>query len=84
MLTDSDPKSQTARSVLTDDGARLYFTSGQNVWAYDTKTEAVSGPFLTEAVISGLGISQDGGRLFVAQKNGVVMTFNTTNVAASQ
>jgi len=84
MLIGSDSKIQTARNVLTKDGAKLYFTSGQNVWAYDTKTKTVSGPFLTEAFVSGLGVSSDGGRLFVAQKTGPLMTFDTTNVAASQ
>jgi hypothetical protein len=85
-LAKTDPQTQTARSVLSEDGTALYFTSGQGVWAYGTKAYTVNGPFRTEGAtgISGLGVSADGGRLFVAQKNGPVMTFDTAVVAASQ
>jgi hypothetical protein len=80
--TGLDPKTQTARSLLSPDGGRLYFTSGQNVWAYDTETRAVSGPFETEGPIAGLGLSSDGKRLFVASAEGLLAAFDTVSGVA--
>ena len=80
----ADTLTQTARSVISPDGATVYFTSGWDVWAYDTKARNVSGPFPTHAPLNGLGVSKDGQWLFVAQKDGRLMTFNTTAATASQ
>lgn len=72
-------QTQIARSLLSPDGTRLYFTSGKDVWAYDTKAKTVSGPFVTSGQVSGLGLSRDGARLYVAQVDGVLMAFDVTS-----
>ena len=74
-------QTQIARSLLSPDGARLYFTSGKDVWAYDTKAKTVSGPFVTDGQVSGLGLSRDGARLYVAQMDGALMAFDVVSGA---
>ncbi len=69
-------QTQVARSLLSPDGTRLYFTSGKDVWAYDTKAQTVSGLFVTDGQVSGLGLSRDGARLYVAQMDGSLIAFD--------
>ena len=53
-------------SILSKDGQMLYFSSGWDVWGYDTKSRQVSGPYLSNVQIRGMGLSGDGQRLYVA------------------
>ncbi|HKZ69465.1 MAG TPA: hypothetical protein VJ020_05260, partial [Anaerolineales bacterium] len=80
--TGFDPKIQTARGLLSPEGGIFYFTSGQNVWAYDTQANTVRGPFDFEGQIAGLGLSGDGKRLFVASAGGVLAAFDTLSGVA--
>ena len=74
-----DPQAPPARSVMSKDGQRLYFTSGQEVWAYDTRTGQVSGPYPVNALVLGLGVSGDGQRLYVTTANQPLLVFDTAS-----
>ncbi|MCI0692404.1 hypothetical protein L0337_10430, partial [candidate division KSB1 bacterium] len=41
-------------------------SSGWNVWGYNTASAEVSGPYLSEVQIRGLGLSGDEQQLYVA------------------
>lgn len=56
----------TNYSVVSQDGRMLYFSSGWNVWGYNTASAEVSGPYLSEVQIRGLGLSGDEQQLYVA------------------
>lgn len=71
--------SVVARSLLSSDGQTLYFTSGQNVWRYDTLQRTVTGPFETSGQISGLGLNPAGDRLLVAKMDGSLAALDTTS-----
>lgn len=70
-------KAQNARSLLSPDGSTLYFTSGQNIWVYDTKNRKVSGPFETSGLVTGFGVSRAGDRLYAAKDDGSLVAFDT-------
>jgi sugar lactone lactonase YvrE len=55
-----------AISALSTDGL-LYFTDGEDVWPYATKTGAVLSPYRVSGPIIGLGTNPDGKRLFVVR-----------------
>ncbi len=74
-----DPQSPTARSAVSRDGQKLYFTSGQDVWAYDTKAGTVSSPYAVNTPVLGLGVSGDGQRLFVASADQPLRVFDTAS-----
>jgi len=74
-----DPQSPTARSAISRDGQKLYFTSGQDVWAYDTKAGTVSGPYAVHTPVLGLGVSGDGKRLYVASADQPLRVFDTAS-----
>jgi WD40 repeat protein len=83
-VANPDPQAQLSRSLLSKDGRNLYFTSGQNVWAYDTASRAVTGPFQTQGQISGLGLNPNGTRLLVAKMDGSLTALDTsTGIAVS-
>jgi hypothetical protein len=62
----TDSETPTNYSVLAKDGQTLYFSSGWDVWSYDTKAHQVSGPYLSDTAVRGLALSADSQRLFVA------------------
>lgn len=70
-------ETENARSLLSPDGSMLYFTSGQNLWVYDTKEMKVSGPFETNGLITGFGVSRAGDRLYAAREDGTLVAFDT-------
>ncbi len=72
----------TAHSVLSKDRSKLYFTSGWDVWAYDTQTSHADGPFLVNAPITALGVSGDGKRLYVATSHDPLLVFDTATGGA--
>jgi DNA-binding beta-propeller fold protein YncE len=74
-----DPQSPTARSAVSRDGQKLYFTSGQDVWAYDTKAGTVSGPYAVNTPVLGLGVSGDGKRLYVASADQPLRVFDAAS-----
>ncbi len=57
---------RVAISALSKDGL-LYFTNGEDVWPYATKTGAVFSPYRVAGPIIGLGTNWDGKRLFVVR-----------------
>lgn len=61
-----DPQAPTGRSIVSKDGRMLYFASGTDVWAYNTQSRKVSGPYAIDARILGLGLNGDDQRLYVA------------------
>jgi len=63
---EAEPEAPTNYSVLSKDGQMLYFTSGRDVWRYDTQSGEVSGPYLSDTPIKSLGLSEDNQRLYVA------------------
>jgi len=79
VVADPDPQAQRARSLLAKDGDKLYFTSGQNVWVYDTVAKTVSGPFATPGSITGLGLNPQGNRLLVATMDGALTALDTAS-----
>jgi len=74
-----NPQAPTARSAISRDGQRLYFTSGRGVWAYDTQAGTVSGPYAVNTPVLGLGVSGDGKRLYVASAGQALMVFDTAS-----
>lgn len=62
-----DTHAPTARCIISADGQMLYFTSGKDVWGYDAKTRKVSRRYVTDGQISGVGLSRDGQRPYVAR-----------------
>jgi WD40 repeat protein len=74
-----DPQAPTARSAISRDGQRLYFTSGREVWVYDTRAGTVSGPYVVNTPVLGLGVSGDGKRLYVASAGQPLRVFDTAS-----
>jgi hypothetical protein len=72
----TDPTSPAARSLLSADGARLYFSHGPSVWVYDTAARSVRGPFTAAGPVAGLGLSVDGARLLAAGQDGSLSVFD--------
>lgn len=66
----SGAQGSTARSVVSADDRTVYFTSGTDVWTYDVASGSVTGSFPVAGPITGLGLSHDGGRLFIASPRG--------------
>ena len=58
----------TNYSILSSDDAMLYFSGGWDVWGYDPNLGQVAGPYLTNAQIRGLGLSDNGQRLYIANQ----------------
>lgn len=56
----------TNYSIMAEDGQRLYFSNGWDVWGFDISSKQVSGPYLSQSQVRGLGLSQDGRQLYVA------------------
>jgi DNA-binding beta-propeller fold protein YncE len=77
-----DMHSPTAHGVISGDGQMLYFANGKEVWSYGTQTGKVSGPYLMDGHIRGLGLSGDGQRLYVAGLDRSLRVFDTTTGAA--
>jgi hypothetical protein len=75
----TDPRIPSSRSVVSKDGRMLYFSSWQAVWAYDTQSKKVSGPYRLLTQIVGLGLSDDGSRLYVASVDGSLAVFDTAS-----
>jgi hypothetical protein len=73
-----DPQSSPSQSISRD-GQKLYFTSGQDVWAYDTRAGTVSGPYAVNTPVLGLGVSGDGKRLYVASADRPLRVFDTAS-----
>lgn len=66
------PDSPTARSIISPDGRFVYFASGRNLWAYDTRARKVSALPPANGQIVGLGLSRDSRQLFAATLDGSV------------
>lgn len=67
-------RSEEARSVVSPDGSTLFFASGGEVRAYDTRTGRVTGPRDVGGDVTGLGTSADGKRLYVARDGAGLLT----------
>ncbi len=72
-------QSPTSRSVVSRDGKMVFFTSGWDVWALDTRAGKVQGPYQTGAKISDLGLSVDGKRLFAATESQGLLVFDAAS-----
>jgi hypothetical protein len=66
---DAETDIPTNYSLLTKDGQKLYFSSGRDVWSFDTKTKEMSGPYLSKVSIRGLGLSPEEQQLYAAIKD---------------
>lgn len=71
----------SGRSVISKDGRALYFTSGGEVWAYDTQAGEVIGSFAMNTPVLGLGLSEDGTSLYVASPEGAL---NVVDIRSSE
>lgn len=74
-----DPLSPTARSVLSQDGLTLYFADGTDIWAYNTRSNQVSGPYTIDTQIIGLDVSTNGRQLYVAATEHAPIVLDTAN-----
>ena len=61
-------KTPTNYSIISKDGQQLYFTGGWDVWGYNAKNGQVSGPYVSNSQIQGLGFSASEQQLYVALK----------------
>jgi hypothetical protein len=61
-----------ARSLLSPDGATLFFTAGRIVWVYDTGAGEIVNSYSAPDAVAGLGLNPEGTRLLMADLNGQV------------
>ena len=66
----------TGRSVVSGDAARLFFTTGWDVWTYDARAGKVDGPTLVNAPVADLAVSGDSRRLYVATAKDPALPLN--------
>ena len=65
-----DPAARSAVAPLNyavADGRQVYFSGGRSVWAFDASAQTVRGLSTLDTAISGLALSADAARLFVAR-----------------
>jgi len=67
------------RSLISSDGQQFYFTNGQSLWGYNTNNRQISGPYQADAPVTGLGLSSDGQRLYLAHSDDSVSVLNAAN-----
>jgi hypothetical protein len=65
-------------SVAAPGGRALYFTNGAQAWAYDDQKAAVR-PFGAPGPITGLGVSPDGRRVFMARMGQPLMVLDAAS-----
>lgn len=68
-----------AIGAISASGRTLYFTSGLGLWAYDTASGRVRGPYATYRRVAGLGFTPDGRRLRVVRTDGRVLTYDAAS-----
>jgi hypothetical protein len=74
----------SSRSLVSNDGRTLYFSSGPVLWRYDIASRTVSAPHAVSAPIVGLGLSGDDQQLFVASEGGQLITFDVAAGSMSE
>ena len=70
------PSVPTARSVVSGDATRLFFTTGWDIWTFDVRAGKVDGPILVNAPIADLAVSGDSRRLYVATAKDPALPLN--------
>jgi WD40 repeat protein len=70
----------TSRSVVSEDGQTVYFTSGTGVWVYDAPHGQVNGPYSTDMQVLGLGLSVDGKQLYVASADETTRAIDAASI----
>jgi hypothetical protein len=80
--TEYDAQTPVAHSIVSSDGQTVYFTDSADVWAYDTGSRKVSGPYAIGARILGLGLSADGQRLYVAREGRLPLALDVADGGA--
>lgn len=68
----------SSQSVVADDGSTVFFTNGWEVWAYETGIGNVRSLGNIGTPIVGLGVGEDGKRLYVANASQQLDTFDLT------
>ena len=61
------------------DKRMVYFTGGKNIWSFDATTQKVKSLSSMDTFISGLALSPDGQRLFVARPDQPPMVLDTAS-----
>jgi hypothetical protein len=77
-----DPAAQSAVGPINyavADGQRVYFSGGQSVWAFDAPARTVRGLSTLDTAISGLALSADAARLFVARPDQPPLALDTAS-----
>jgi hypothetical protein len=77
----NNPRLPTTRSVISADGSTVYFTNGRDIWVYDTAKKEIRTSYQVDGGILGLGVSEDGLRLFVATAVVPVVAIDTVSGA---
>lgn len=66
-------ESRNSHSVVSQDGSRVYWSSGEQVLAFDARGSQVRGLYHADAQIKALGLAADGKRLFAATDGGAIL-----------
>ena len=72
-----DPQ-EPRRSLVSNDGQRVYFAAGPQVWAYDLKRGAITS-YEVSAPVTSVGVSGDAQRLYLTTANQALQVFDAIN-----
>lgn len=74
-----EAQAPASRSVISHDGRLLYFAGRSTIWVYDTKEDTVRDPIDAGVDVVGLGLSDDGSRLYVAGNSDRLQVFDAAS-----
>ena len=63
-----DVQAPASGSIISRNGSTLYFSSGWDVWSYDTRADKFDGPILSGARFAEMGLSVEGAHLDLARE----------------
>jgi hypothetical protein len=70
-----DDRRTAMLSTISRNGRTLYFSSGHDLWAYDTAFGLVRGPYRTGGEILGVGYGSGDRQLFAVRKDGAMLRY---------
>jgi PQQ-like domain len=69
----------TGSATISNDGRTLYFSGGRSLWAYDTVSGRVRGPYRTRGPVIGLGFGPEGKRVYVVRADRQMLAFDAAS-----
>jgi hypothetical protein len=65
-----------ALSTISRNGRTLYYSSGRDLWAYDSAYSRVRGPYRTHGRVIGVGYGADDRHIYAVRRDGQMLAFN--------